>query len=133
MAAPIYRRSDVKVLTVDDDPSFNKLMSVYLKKLKYKFLITTTSEDFLTTLKDKPPHICFVDLNLDNRSGVGFQIIQAIRNKLGSDMPIIVLSARSADEDISKAFDCGATDYLSKPVTIEELDSKISLNLGQNF
>ena len=133
MAWDNLKRKDVKILTVDDDVSFNKLMAAYLKKLKFKYIITSTSEEFLTTLKEKPPHLCFVDLNMDNRSGVGFQLIQAVRNKLGPDLPIIVLSSRSSSEDIDKAFECGASDYLPKPISLEDIDEKVKLTLCETF
>ena len=129
----VYKRSDVKILTIDDDPSFNRLLAAYFKKLKFKYKITSSADEFLSFLKKASPHLCFVDLNLERGSGVGYQLIQAIRNKLGDELPIIVLSSRISEEDIAKAFDCGASDYLPKPINLKDIDEKVQLNLSQKF
>lgn len=122
------------VLTIDDNPDFNKILEAILMKNKFKVVTTTNAERFLDTLKRTSPSICLVDLNLDKTTGEGFQLIKAIRNKRGFEIPLLVLSRRSSNEDISYALQVGATDYIQKPIDEAILLSKISfaLNLYQD-
>ncbi len=118
------------ILTIDDNPDFNKIVEAVLKKNKFKVITTTTPDKFLETLKKTSPSICLIDLNLDTTSGEGFQLIKAIRNKRGFDIPLLVLSRRSSNDDISHAMQVGATDYIQKPIDEAILVSKIGFALN---
>jgi len=109
--------SDKKViLTVDDDPSTNMLMKAILEKHGFHAITTTTPEEFLKVLKNQKIDICFIDLNLGDLLGAGYQLVQAIRNVKGWDMPLFILSSRNNQEDVANALNLGATDFLFKPI-----------------
>lgn len=98
------------VLTIDDNPDFNKIVKAILEKNNFKVITTTNAEKFLDNLKKISPDLCLIDLNLDKSMGEGFQLIKAIRNKKGFEIPLLVLSRRSSNDDISYALQVGATD-----------------------
>src|SRR5690606_31856708 len=75
-----------------------------------------TVQDFLNAIKENTPDLCIVDLNLAESLGAGFAVIQAIRNKLGENMPVLVISRRSSAKDVSIALQVGASDFLPKPI-----------------
>ncbi|MBT3586536.1 MAG: response regulator transcription factor [Halobacteriovoraceae bacterium] len=113
------------ILTIDDDEDFNNLLALTLKKIGVHSKITTQPKDFLLALKLRTPDLVIVDLNLEVKFGAGFQIVQAIRESLGYQLPIFVLSKRSTREDISRALILGANDFISKPLDELVLISKI--------
>ena len=113
------------ILSIDDDPDFNNLLKVILKKSQLDILTTTTAEEFTKELKKKTPDLCLIDLNLDIAFGAGFPLIQAIRKIKGYDIPIIVISRRGTTEDITRALELGANDFLTKPLDEIILTQKI--------
>jgi len=107
--------SKFKILTIDDDPEFNNLIKLYLKKADAEVVTTERAEDFLAQLKIFSPDICLIDLNLDKAYGAGFQLIKAIRKNLGQEVVLFAFSKRSSRLDIDQALEFGANEYLLKP------------------
>ncbi len=104
------------ILTLDDDEDFNRLMIKALNQLELDIEATTDTETFFRRLKFTNPSIVIVDLNLGENFGAGLRVIERIRNEFGEFLPIIVMTRRSSPEDISLAFELGASDYLTKPL-----------------
>jgi two-component system KDP operon response regulator KdpE len=75
----------------------------------------------LTKVKAEPPDLAIVDLGLPDMDGVS--LVRSLR--LVSDMPILILSARSQERDKIEALDAGADDYLTKPFSTGELDARL--------
>lgn len=117
------------ILTIDDNEDFNKIVSAILKKNNFEVITTTSPNIFFEKLKNTNPALCLIDLNFDKSAGEGFQLIKAIRNKRGFDIPLLVLSRRSSQSDISLALQVGATDYIQKPIDEVTLISKINYAL----
>ena len=86
-----------------------------------KYLIAKNGEEALLQASTYSPDVVFLDLGLPDIDGV--EIIRKIRE--WSNMPIIVISARSEDEDKIDALDSGADDYLTKPFSVEELLARL--------
>ncbi len=105
-----------QILTLDDDPDFNSYLKNLLEKIGVAITTTTTPSEFSQELKNNPPRLCLVDLNLDIAYGAGYQMVQAIRNKMGYEIPVIVVSRRSERDDISRALEMGANDFIYKPI-----------------
>ena len=114
------------ILCLDDDPDFNKILKHVLKKHQYFSIATETVEEFVKFLKNYPPKLCFIDINLDMGFGAGYALLQAIRNKMGLSLPIIILSRRRSLDDIAKALELGANDFISKPLDDEYLIRKVN-------
>ena len=110
-----------QILVVEDDPPIRNLIATTLKTHEYKYLLTKNGEEAILQASRYAPDVVFLDLGLPDIDGV--EIIKRIRE--WSNMPIIVISARSEDEDKIEALDAGADDYLTKPFSVEELLARL--------
>ena len=109
------------ILVVEDDASIRNLITTTLKAHEYKYLTAKNGGEAIIEASTRNPDIVLLDLGLPDMDGV--EIIQKIRT--WSNMPIIVISARSEDTDKIEALDAGADDYLVKPFSVEELLARI--------
>lgn len=109
------------VLVVEDDRSIQNLMVTTLKAHDYKYLTAANGETAILEASSHNPDIILLDLGLPDMDGI--DIIKKIRT--WSDVPIIVISARSEDTDKIGALDAGADDYLTKPFSVEELLARL--------
>ncbi len=108
-------------LVVEDDPSIRKLITTTLKAHEYRYLSAANGQSAILEASSHNPDIVLLDLGLPDMDGV--EIIRKIR--AWSNMPIIVISARSEDSDKIEALDAGADDYLTKPFSVEELLARL--------
>ena len=109
------------VLVVEDDMPIRNLISTTLKTHDYKFLTAKDGNDAIMQASSHNPDVVLLDLGLPDIDGI--EVIKKIRS--WSNMPIIVISARSEDSDKIEALDCGADDYLTKPFSVEELLARL--------
>ncbi len=109
------------VLVVEDDMPIRNLISTTLKTHDYKFLTAKDGNDAIMQASSHNPDVVLLDLGLPDIDGI--EVIKKIRS--WSNMPIIVISARSEDTDKIEALDCGADDYLTKPFSVEELLARL--------
>ena len=111
----------LQILIVEDDSSVKNLMTTTLKAHDYKYIVAEAGEDAIRKASTYNPDIILLDLGLPDIDGV--DVIKKIRT--WSNVPIIVISARSEDADKIEALDNGADDYLTKPFSVEELLARI--------
>ena len=109
------------ILAVEDDPPIRNLITTTLKAHDYRFLSAANGETAIMLASSHNPDIILLDLGLPDIDGV--ELITKIRS--WSNVPIIVISARSEDDDKISALDAGADDYLTKPFSVEELLARI--------
>ena len=109
------------ILVVEDDSSVRSLITTTLKAHGYKFLTAANGEMAVMMASSHNPDIMLLDLGLPDIDGV--EVIRRIRE--WSNLPIIVLSARSEDSDKIEALDQGADDYLTKPFSVDELLARL--------
>ena len=109
------------ILIVEDDSSVRNLMTTTLKTHDYLYLTAPNGQSAIMAAATYNPDIVLLDLGLPDLDGV--EIIRNIRS--WSNMPILVISARSEDSDKIQALDAGADDYLTKPFSVEELLARI--------
>lgn len=109
------------ILVVEDDAPVRNLMKTTLRTNDYRYLTACNGETAILEAATHNPDLVLLDLGLPDIDGV--QVIQKIRT--WSNMPIIVISARSEDDDKIEALDAGADDYLTKPFSVEELLARI--------
>ncbi len=109
------------ILIVEDDAPIRNLITTTLKAHEYKYLTAQNGENAIMQASSHNPDIVLLDLGLPDIDGV--DVIKKIRS--WSEMPIIVISARSEDNDKIEALDAGADDYLTKPFSVEELLARI--------
>ena len=113
------------ILVVEDDVPVRNLMITTLRTHEYKYLTAPTGLDAVMLASSHNPDVVFLDLGLPDMDGV--EVIRQIRS--WSNMPIIVISARSEDEDKITALDAGADDYLTKPFSVEELLARLRVTI----
>ncbi len=113
------------ILVVEEDAAGRNLMSTTLKTHEYKYMTAPTGRDAIMLASSHNPDVMFLDLGLPDMDGV--EVINQIRS--WSNMPIIVISARSEDEDKISALDAGADDYLTKPFSVEELLARLRVTI----
>lgn len=110
------------VLVVEDDPPVRNLITTTLKTNDYKYLSAQNGQQpAVIEALSHNPDIVLLDLGLPDMDGV--EIIRKIRS--WSNMPIIVISARTEDSDKIEALDAGADDYLTKPFSVDELLARL--------
>ncbi|MXO79833.1 response regulator, partial [Paenibacillus sp. OT2-17] len=113
------------ILVVEDDKPIRKLITTTLETQGYKYHTAETGEASILEAVSKQPDLMILDLGLPDMDGV--DIIKKFR--AWSNMPIIVVSARSEDRDKIDALDAGADDYLTKPFSVEELLARLRVSL----
>lgn len=113
------------ILVVEDDAPVRSLITTTLRAHDYKFLTAANGETALMMASTHNPDIMLLDLGLPDIDGV--EVIRRVR--AWSQLPILVLSARSEDADKIEALDTGADDYLTKPFSVEELLARLRVSL----
>ena len=109
------------ILVVEDDAPVRKLIGTTLKMHNYDYMTATSGESAIMMASSHNTDVVLLDLGLPDIDGI--DIIKKIRT--WSQMPIIVISARTEDKDKIDALDAGADDYLTKPFSVEELLARI--------
>lgn len=111
------------ILVVEDEVEICKFLEIVLRDFNLKFV--HNGRDALRALANYPPDIMLLDLGLPDMDGV--EVIEKLRQF--SQIPIIVLSARGAEEQKVQALENGANDYLTKPFGSAELMARIKVIL----
>lgn len=114
-----------QILIVEDDTAIGNLISTTLETQNYQFHRATNGAGAILDAASYRPDVMLLDLGLPDMDGV--EIIKKVRS--WSNMPIIVVSARSEDADKVAALDAGADDYLTKPFSVEELLARLRVAL----
>ena len=109
------------ILVVEDDMPIRNLITTTLKAHGYRSITALNGETAILEASSHNPDIMLLDLGLPDIDSV--EVIHRVRS--WSNMPIIVISARSEDSDKIKALDAGADDYLTKPFSVEELLARL--------
>ena len=109
------------ILVVEDDRPIRNLIVTTLKTHDYKYLAAENGSSAILEASSHHPDIVLLDLGLPDMEGV--EVIKKIRT--WSNMPIIVISARSEDSDKIEALDAGADDYITKPFNPLELLARV--------
>jgi two-component system KDP operon response regulator KdpE len=109
------------VLIIEDDPQTRRFLKAGLGGRGWGIHEVESGAQGLTKVKAEPPDLAIVDLGLPDMDGVS--LVRSLR--LVSDMPILILSARSQERDKIDALDAGADDYLTKPFSTGELDARL--------
>jgi two-component system KDP operon response regulator KdpE len=108
-------------LLIEDDPQFQRLLSTTLESQDYQVLAAATGQEGLIAARSQQPSLLILDLGLPDIDGQ--EVISHLRK--WSELPIIVLSARNQESEITQALDNGADDYLTKPFSTAVLISRI--------
>ncbi len=119
----------VNILIIEDVPEMSELIAMYLKKDGMIPEIAASAEEGLSLLRERTPDLIILDLNLPGMSG--FDFLKRFR-KEQQTTPVIIVSARDADEDIITGLGIGADEFVTKPFSPRVLVAKVKANLRRN-
>ncbi len=104
----------MRIAIVDDDTDFASFLSALLGNAGHTMVVSNNGTTFLRLVKTETFDAILLDWNLPGADGLG--IVRVLRDELSLDVPIILLTARSEDEDIVAGLQAGADDFVIKPV-----------------
>jgi two-component system, OmpR family, alkaline phosphatase synthesis response regulator PhoP len=110
-----------RVLVVDDDVKTVELVKLYLNRDGYRVITANDGKEALRVAQESRPDLIVLDLMLPGMDGL--EICRTIRKE--SDVPIIMLTARTTDEDKITGLGMGADDYVTKPFSPRELAARV--------
>jgi two-component system KDP operon response regulator KdpE len=116
-----------EILIIDDEPQIRKMLSITLHAHDYKVKEAATAKEALVLVASHPPDLILLDLGLPDQSG--HDVLRHLREWYSK--PVIILSVQNNEEDIVRALDNGANDYLVKPFRAGELLARIRSALRQ--
>jgi len=111
----------MKILAADDDRDLRELIGFTLAQAGYLVLKAGDGPAALKTFDEESPDLVVLDINMPGASG--FQVCEAIRKR--SRVPVIMLTVRGEEEDLVRALELGADDYLTKPFSPRTLLARI--------
>ena len=118
------RKNDIRILVVDDEPDVLELVVYHLEKEAYRVDVADTGDKALKMARENLPSLLVLDLMLPGINGL--EICRLLkRDPKTRDIPILMLTARAAEEDRIKGLELGAHDYVTKPFSPRELVLRI--------
>ncbi len=110
-----------KVLVVDDDVKTVDLVKLYLNRDGYKVLVAYDGNEALRLARESHPDLIVLDIMLPGKDGL--EVCRTLRSE--SEVPVIMLTARTTEEDKLAGLDLGADDYMTKPFSPKELAARV--------
>src|SRR6187402_2856116 len=109
------------ILVIDDESQIRKLLEITLDSNGYKTIFAANAKEGIALAANHPPDLILLDLGLPDDDGQN--VLVSLREWFRN--PIIILTVKSAEEEIVKSLDNGANDYLTKPFRTQELLARI--------
>ncbi|KQB38067.1 DNA-binding response regulator KdpE [Flavobacterium daejeonense] len=117
-----------EIVVIDDEAPIRKLLEITLESNDYKVWFAETAKEGMVLAVNHPPELILLDIGLPDKSG--HEVLKELR--AWYNKAIIILSVQDSEEDIVKALDNGATDYLTKPFRTAELLARIRSAIRRN-
>ena len=122
--------NDKKLLLAEDDELLSSLLKYRLEKSGYEVEVVFDGKQVKDRLAKAMPDIIVSDIMMPYFSGI--ELIDYVRNDLGSNVPIIIISSAGNEENVLSAFELGANDFIAKPVSPSELLVRVGRELQKN-
>lgn len=119
---------EIKILLVEDNDRIREIIRKYLERESFVLFEASTGEEALKKLAEREYHLIVLDIMLPDKDG--WTILRHIRESM--DVPVIMLTARSEEEDKLFGFELGADDYITKPFSSRLLVARIKALLKRN-
>lgn len=113
------------ILVCDDEKEIVSAISIYLQKEGYNVLKAYNGEEALKIIRNNEVHLVVLDIMMPKKDGI--ETLKEIREE--KCLPVIMLSAKSEDEDKIEGLDLGADDYVTKPFNPSELIARVNSNI----
>lgn len=117
------------IVIIDDESQIRKILSITLESNGFKVIEAENGKDGIIHVATSHPQLVILDLGLPDRDGL--TVLKELRT--WTNIPVIILSVRNSEEDIVKALDIGADDYLTKPFNTSELLARIRANIRRTI
>jgi len=117
------------LLLAEDDELLASLLDYRLQKGGYNVHLAQDGRDVKEYLKEATPDLIVSDIMMPYFSGI--ELIDYVRNELNSKIPIIIISSAGNEENVLSAFELGANDFISKPVSPSELLVRVGRELNK--
>lgn len=117
---PNVDQTQLTILIVDDIPLNVLLIQKMLGKFKFNIITANDGQTALDTIAEQKVDLLLLDLMMPGIDGYG--VIERLRaDEKTKDLPIIILSALNSNDDVTKGFQLGANDFITKPIIMERL------------
>ncbi len=113
------------ILIADDEKEIRDLLRLYLENEDYRIVEAADGMETMAVIKDKNPDLCLLDIMMPGKDGLS--VLKEIRKE--SNIPVIIISARTADAERILGLDLGADDYIPKPFNPLEVVARVKSNL----
>ena len=108
-----------KIVLAEDNSVLSLLLKLNLQKVGYKLFIALDGKQAIELIEEHNPDVILTDIMMDYFSGL--EVISHVRNELKRNTPILVFSSSGQEEMVLNAFNLGANDFMSKPLSTSEL------------
>lgn len=119
-----------RLLLAEDDELLASLLNYRLEKSGYQVSLSNNGKEVKEHLAKEMPDLIISDIMMPYFSGL--ELIDFVRNELKSKTPIIIISSAGNEENVLNAFNLGANDFISKPVSPAELIVRVERELAKN-
>jgi DNA-binding response OmpR family regulator len=117
----------IKILVIDDDPTLLRLLTQYLRESAFKVVEATNGPTGLRMAYSEKPDLVLLDVMLPGMDG--WEVCSRLREL--TDIPIIMLTAKTSEADKLRGFNLGVDDYVTKPFSFAELVARIQAVIGR--
>lgn len=121
---PAQTPVDRTVVLADDDPEVARIVDAHMRAAGYRTTVVFDGEQTLSALQACVPDVLVLDLMMPKANG--FDVLSRLRRTAGRRPKIVVLSARGREQDVTRAFELGADDYMNKPFNPQELLARVN-------
>jgi DNA-binding response OmpR family regulator len=119
------------VLIADDDVDVLELVAFRLERAGYGVIQARDGEEALNAAVEHRPALAVLDVMMPKMTG--YEVVRALREREETRrMPVILLTARVQEADVSRGFEAGADDYIKKPFSPQELRARVEAVLGRS-
>jgi pilus assembly protein CpaE len=120
-----------KILLIDDDSEFLDMLSLLMERAGHTVVLSADGPDGLEKARTELPDMAIIDVMMPDMTG--YEVVRELRaNPVTASIPVLILTARGQPVDRQAALDAGADDYMSKPVTMADLDERVEELLAKN-
>ncbi|MDR0356472.1 MAG: response regulator transcription factor [Deltaproteobacteria bacterium] len=117
------------IMMIEDEAALREVIEYRLNREGYQVASFDNANDALIAIEDCPPDLILLDLMLPGLQGLQFLDILRQRDQR---TPVVVISARTSEEDVIRALERGADDYLPKPFSVKLLETKVKVALRRS-
>ncbi len=119
-----------KILIIDEQSPYIYFIKRVLNNEGYEVTVGDSNTDYITESEVDLPDLILLDVKINR--GEGFEYLKDITQYSGLNIPVIVISGSKNLKEIEKAFNCGAYDYLIKPLNLRDMKNKIDQAFKKN-